>query len=663
MTDVARTSDVALTQAPQRPAIHVQRRELHALRPSFASQDLNLTDSKCLEFETMLEKLSRHRDNVKSLRERLEQIEGLLAAQGTIPNAGTSAGQPEASSNSQQLVTSAEVQAQHNETQRSSSRPIESEAIQQSLIAYPEPTTAPMSGTPPNACFEAAVDLSEPGQTPIPNDLPPISEAWILLQEYLSDLNEAHPLFNKDSIVNLYRSVYAEGAQPSISEVAAVHTTIGIAHRLRAMSPLGTPADDELAQAFFTRASAALPQMLTQHPTLLTAQCLSGLAVVLEGTTNPEPAVALFTAALRMVMDLFYLARTEPVSQEEYEQLKRVYWISSQVELNFNIRRGRWYPATFAEVGIPLPEPVPADQLGQIRLEHQLFHIFHRRAQLVQMQARLVQAMFLYQTCLQQQPQVEELMAVIADDLKKWRKAEPLFWEDPEILSRALHRSDLIHTVILEASYFNSLFALRAFRAGAIPVKGSVLTNLEVYDRMNPGECINDARRLLRLFEHLPKGNYACIWLIIEGVVSALYVVLNVIVQRSSTETQQADLGLTVKPVAVITGLVPFDTQGDLGIAAEIISSLYEAAKTSCGKRNNAALSTGKASRNSQAETLTGPDVDLEHPIHAPRPVGFSTTDSSTNEISTASLRQYFYTQFSAPHPNCDHFMATGRNP
>ena len=403
-----------------------------------------------------------------------------------------------------------------------------------------------------------------------------------MLQEYLSDFNEACPLFDRDYIVSLHQSVYGGEEEFTTTAIAALCTTIGIAHRLRAMSPLGAPSDDELAQTFIRRVLASLPEMLIQQPTLVSAQCLVGLAVILHGTADPEPAFGLITLALRMVVDLLYFYREDPARQDDFEQLSRVYWISSHMEVDLSIRTGRWYTSVSPENGVALPEPLPVENLGQVQVGQSVFHIFVRRSQLVQIQHRLVQAGFLFQTSEQEMSQIHRVTTPILNDLKTWREGEPHFHADPDGLGRVLHRSDMIHTIILEAVYFNAYFALWSFRDGLGPFKGSVMKHLDKYDWLNFNACIDDARRLLKLLAHVPQGNYACMWLIIEAVVSALYVVLNAIVRRLTRESRNTDLALSTHAMLMVSGLVPFDIRGDLTIAANRLSTLYDAAKASC---------------------------------------------------------------------------------
>ena len=524
----------------------------------------------------LLVKLNRFRDNVKVLQERLEHIENLLVVQGARDYLDSSLTQDDRVS----------CRQEHERRKSAADPPTNSSTVNgrpwapvvdvtlQDVPAQSWPIPTPTTQDSRIARIFADSRIESIDQSPARQDLPLASNAWVLLQEYLSDFNEAVPLFDKETLIDLYRSVYDAQHESSAVEKAAVHATIVIAHRFRAMSPLGNSSDNELSQAAFEQASAVLPQILMHGPPLLSSQCLVALAVIVHGTSSSEPAFNLLALALRMLVDLFYLCLGDTPSSEEYEQLKRVYWIAFSMEVTLNSIQGRWWPAN-PDLGIPLPESSSSDKQGQIQVGQDHLEIFSRRSQLAQIQARLIQTVFLFKTSVQHPTQIRAATLSLVHDLKQWRETESLFQTDPDTLSQILHRSDLVHLVILEATYFSTLFALDSFQQGIGPFKGSLATTIEKHSQMKFGGCIRDARRLLRMLQHLPKGNYAYAWLIVEAVVSATFVVLNVLIQNVPA-TQDLDLALTADAALIISGLLPLDTRGNLTNAAKTVARLRE---------------------------------------------------------------------------------------
>lgn len=111
--------------------------------------------------------------------------------------------------------------------------------------------------------------------------LPPAEGGFFLLQEYLVDYNAATPLFDRVTISTLFEDCYSGRSVVSVISWVALKLVLAIAHRLRAMSPLGVTQDTENAELYLEECLAELNILILERPSLLLCQCYVALAVVI----------------------------------------------------------------------------------------------------------------------------------------------------------------------------------------------------------------------------------------------------------------------------------------------------------------------------------------------------------------------------------------------
>lgn len=365
----------------------------------------------------------------------------------------------------------------------------------------------------------------------IPVVLPPASQAWMLLQEYLVDFNKAWPLFNQEKLVDLYTGVFAETPNLDCLRLKGVYSTLAIAYRLHAMSPLASDADNHNAKSFVEQTSYALPRILVARPSLPSAQYLSAMAVVMHGTHDSQGTRSLLAAALRMLLDL------SPHSLDyEEKQAARVFWIASTMDVDLAIRNGQWSSTVFSPPHCyHLPQ---SEDTGSLPIGEQQFPIFEHHIRLTKIQSRFLQTVASVPSLLAlpansaERQQFSASLQAVAASLSEWRLHEPLFQKCPESYRHKLHRSDLVHLIVLEATYFNTLFRLQGALQRIGPFNGSAMLHLPRYQGLHFCEYLPEAVRLLSLFNFLTHGDFAFVWLVIDAVVSAAFVLLNSAVQQ-----------------------------------------------------------------------------------------------------------------------------------
>jgi hypothetical protein len=356
----------------------------------------------------------------------------------------------------------------------------------------------------------------------LPVVLPPAPQAWLLLQEFLVDWNKAIPLFEPEGLVKLYTDVFSHGLRPDCLRLKAIYSSLAIAYRLRAMSPMASDTDDYNAKSFTEQTSAALPRILVADASLPSAQYLISMAVVMHGTHDPQGTRCLLAAALRMILDL------SPKSiGYNAAQATRVFWIASCIETDVAFRRGQW------SNGVIHPGPtfrtiIPSHDVGILPIGSRLFPVFEYRTQLARIQAQFLDCVrnrydSLHVGIDNSQRYSENLQTILAN-LTAWREGDPVFRSATNSFRHQLHRSDLVHLLVLEATYFHTLLVVNGALQHVGPYGGSVMLHLHRYRSLEFQKYLHEARRLLKIFNLLTHGDVAVVWLTIEAVTLGVYV-------------------------------------------------------------------------------------------------------------------------------------------
>ena len=145
--------------------------------------------------------------------------------------------------------------------------------------------------------------------------------------------------------------------------------------------------------------------------------------------------------------------RPESTNSPDSLQQQRVFWVAFFMDADFAVRAGRLPSLSPRLINVEFPSD--EDSAGEVTAEGGEFkaNVFRLHVNLA-----LVQAEFMEQVLLPQAargsgcPEDAELRS-INSRLEEWRR-NWLFELDAQDLQNALHRSDLVHVVALEATYF-----------------------------------------------------------------------------------------------------------------------------------------------------------------------------------------------------------------
>lgn len=344
--------------------------------------------------------------------------------------------------------------------------------------------------------------------------MPPPQGGLFLLQEYLVDFNTAVPLFDAATISGLFLDCYNGRADGRMVSWVTVKTVLAIAHRLRAMSSLGVPQDSENVQIYLEEVIAELPTLILMEPSLLIAQLYLGIAVVLSTSSRPQPASTLVSMSLRVLQDI----RTDDadgdhsVMPTDPQCRERVFWIAYSMDADISLRTKRAPSLSSRLINLKLPSEDQPDGAGKLRAAEGDFtiDIFRLRAELALYQAQLMECVLAPGLAEQASLALQETAA----NLHNWR-GHYLFRLDAMELRSILHRSDLVHIIILESMYFTTAYLVQFYNCGGLALRYNLLSAKGMSAAMALSDDVlpyDDARRLMQFLKLLADDEILCNW-------------------------------------------------------------------------------------------------------------------------------------------------------
>lgn len=404
-----------------------------------------------------------------------------------------------------------------NGTMTDTSIPITNDDIQPS-VAFQEDAAFLQS-----AEFEPDALVTEIIPPPLPTTascdwyLPPPEVGTSLLAEYLNDFNAAYPLYDPHVIADHLRVCYAGQSDGSSVSWASAYVIFGIAHMLRAMSTTGTAYDGAMSKYYLARIYNGLNGVLFSPPSLGLVQCLIGVVCLI--TTTPcsyhLPEGHFISTALRVIHSISYQEDgTRITKKEEEEQEQRVFWIAFILDTNASIVNNT--PTTHRhEDVVPCQPDFASKTLGALTAAEGDWKvdIFALRVNLAMLQAEAIDQVLSVGSRNTTAMDLDAALAVVLARLLAFHDHE-IFQLSPSQLFQMLYRSDIVHTVSLEASYFATVFRLHAFvtferNARINPFS---LEGMSRIAKAKKQKGFAAAKRLLSLLPIAPRGDVGLYW-------------------------------------------------------------------------------------------------------------------------------------------------------
>lgn len=356
------------------------------------------------------------------------------------------------------------------------------------------------------------------GELPWDRELPSPHEASLMLQEYLMDFNSVIPLFDRRTIALHFQNCYS--GRPDVEGVSwgAVYVILGMAHHLRAMSPLAKEDDNVRAIRYLDRCMRRIPELLMDPPSLALIQCLLGVALLIKGTPRAHSAALFVSIAMRLAQDKRYHHKRTYDSDGVFdaEEENCVFWIAFFLDADLSLRSNRLPTQSYEHIDVDLPNEDTSGGAGMVRADVGSLkaNILRLRAEMGLVQAEIMEELFSVKARRRPVTELTSIGHKITLRLDQWRD-DWLFQTHPDDLMRMLQRSDMVHILVLEAAYFTTTCALQVEIIQTGQRTDCSILMSEVLAHAGGAKeppCYPHARRFLELLAVCPSGYMACVW-------------------------------------------------------------------------------------------------------------------------------------------------------
>lgn len=392
----------------------------------------------------------------------------------------------------------------------------------------------------------------------LPTQLRPISDtvnqqlpskafALELVHETFVNYNRFLPLFDEQDFLTEFQLKYSTSNPRDAGWWACLNVVLSIAHRLRSLRTLDP--EHELAQAsgHIQNALDVVSQLNVSN--LSAVQALVGMACILQGTPNSEPAAMLVAAALRLAqaMNLHRDGSNRGLTEAEAEKRRRVFWKVYVLDKDVSLRTGRPFCQDDDDMDVRLPSKTGLDSSD--------VDIFNYRISLAMIQGQVYKQLY----SIRAEGKTEAERAIAAQDLSSllsyWKSNAQLGSPEGSTVSSASHVSgEMIHKVVLRLTYIHCLTMIDRHIPPTPPAANQLLSWSELL--LLPGtQCLAESRKAIRLVEAIPPGDSSCVWMLLHAFLAAATSMLYNITQNPTSPNALSDLHL-VKPFMRLLGML-----------------------------------------------------------------------------------------------------------
>lgn len=386
--------------------------------------------------------------------------------------------------------------------------------------------------------------------------LPPKPEALSLLKDYFENFNCMFPLFHEPTFMHLVDKHYSRDPYEGSGWWASLNVALAIAHRLRVMSNLVPQEEDQKAWGYLKNALAVQTELTMRNTDLLSVQALLGMALFLQGTPNPQPSFFFVAAAIRLSHSIGLHKRGSGfnLNPSEIEQRKRVFWIAYMLDRDICLRSGRPPIQDDDDMNVDLPSEDPPDNIGNIPLADGKgkVNLFRLLCTFACIESKVYKQLYSVKASKQSDGELLNTIGELDRELEAWKDGIPIDFR-PEHEIKASHTPLILHVVVLHFAYYNCLTTIHRMsvhhgywtsRLSNFAIQGLNARPLNPRVFSSAALCVQAARASIHLIKYIPKGDYACVWLIIYYPVSALVTLFANILQNPQDTRARSDLKL-----------------------------------------------------------------------------------------------------------------------
>ncbi|CAG9999694.1 unnamed protein product [Clonostachys byssicola] len=519
---------------------------------------------------------------------------------------------------------------------------------------------------------------------PVFRHLPPKEEALSLLQDYFENFNCMCPLFHQPTFMHLVERQYSSDPYQGSGWWASLNCALAISHRLRFMSNLGSEDEDARAWGHIKNALGVYSELTMRNTDLLSVQALTGMALFMQGTPNPQPSFLLVAAAIRLshTIGLHKRGTGFNLNPIEIEQRKRVFWIAYMLDKDLCLRAGRPPAQDDDDMNVDLPDEDPLDCIGNIPLADGKgkMNLFRVMCEFSVIESNVYKRLYATKAAKQSDGELLSAIGELDQQLEDWKNKIPTDFR-PEHEIRASHTPLIIHVVMLHFAYYNCLTTIHRMsvhhgfwtsRLSNYALQGLNTRALNPRVYSSASLCTGAARASISLLKYMPQGDFNCVWMILYFPVSALMTLFANILNNPLDPKVKSDIRLMNLVVNFLSMLGQEAEQGGvhrmLGVCSEFerIAKIVveKAEKEPRRKRKNADESTkGTPSAASDASMTSAPTLSAsmsDQTKPTPRTTVASTPTpaaSSTEPINTED-RTPPYSKHGHDEPS--HILGTG---
>ncbi|KAI9839067.1 MAG: hypothetical protein M1838_004402 [Thelocarpon superellum] len=461
---------------------------------------------------------------------------------------------------------------------------------------------------------EASTEVLSPSSRRPLTPFPPEEEMRMVIAAYFLHFNTFSKLFHEPTFMQMFHQHIVNQRPASAAWIGCLNIVLAFGYRLFAVAhvktdkhpPFPLHVGQEKVEASMENMRSLLPEIMLQPPTLLTAQALLGMAILLRATAHPPPGYALIGAAVSHLYQLGVHDAAEDARTPEdpqRRQVRLVYVLAfslhqesfhqpdcppfpDDVELALKLV----YRELEVEAGDPLEASLQDDQAAALTR-----HLFSVRTQLAIIQGRARRVMEPYLA----QPGVKEPVEAtlkrvgeLGQELEQWRWSIPSPWRPPAPIygvAPMTHSSEM-HMTILHICYFYTVMHVHHYAVACAyhdPLLAQALENEWIAGagpaqiRASMDACLSSARSVVHVLKVIPTrpGGNGINWHTLHVAAAAFSTLSANIIRCPHALTAKADLGLLREIVHMVEKMQPIDSKIDsLTAVLQVCCIMFEMA-------------------------------------------------------------------------------------
>lgn len=248
----------------------------------------------------------------------------------------------------------------------------------------------------------------------------------------------------------------------------------------------------------------------------------------MQGTSNPQPAFFLISAAVRVgnSIGIHRRGNTFGLSESEIEQRRRIFWIIYLVDKDVALRSGRPPCLNDDDCNVELPDENPPDGCGVLPLENGSFNIFRAMARFSVIESKVYMQLYSAKASRQSDGELLQAIGRLDKELEEWRISVPAQIrpdDDSNGLPADLSGGPLVHILLLHFAYYNCLTTIHRMsihhgywsnRLSDYAIAGLSVQPLNPRVFSSASLCVSAARATVGLMDRLDPMDYSCVWYI-----------------------------------------------------------------------------------------------------------------------------------------------------